>query len=268
MENNINILLSKLGLTETEINKFISNEIETNQVFTKVSDNLRKAFEVDETFVSKMKKEAEKSVWSEASGKLRTKFNLTADEIKEKGYEDILELANKKAIKLKDATYEELLSKNNELSKEIDVFKTVKMPDLEKQYKNEINNFRKNIFIERELEKLDLITPSNVAFNAIQNIVYNKYDVVFDEEMSKIEFRNKQNGMPIRNMESTRELTPQEILKNELEPLNLIKKSNAPSNNPKQNDVKTPVQIQNNPQSNGRVLIGLEKAQRLAESYK
>ncbi len=223
---NIESFLKKIGVPSSTISKLNSeDEIDVEPFVNGFKSSMQDVFANDPAFIQPIKDEVRGTELSKIEHKIKKTFNLSPDEIKDKKFDEIINIAFEKTKSNSGEGNEELQSKLIELSKENKRLLEEVIPAKESEVSVAIKNFRKANALQSSLAKRDLIVKPDVILPAVESFLSSKYDFeVLDS--GEIEVKTK-NGLKPLNQDGTKALTFDELIDSHLSNLQVIKQSNA-----------------------------------------
>jgi hypothetical protein len=226
--SNAEKLLRKIGLTNEQIEKLTkedATETIVEEIATSFQQTQREVLRNNAEFIQPIKDEIRGAELSKIEHKLKKTFNLGAEEIKDKKFDEIIGIAHEKATKASAVGAEELQSKLVELSKENKRLLEEVLPTKEMEAKQTIAQFKKETALQSILAKRQLIVSSDVVMPAVKTFLESNYNIDLDEK-GDILVKTKQNLNPL-NQDGTKIVTFEEILDGHLTSLGVVKQSNA-----------------------------------------
>lgn len=182
----------------------------------------------DPDFINPIKKEIRGKELATAENKLKRVFGLTPEEMEDKKYEEILEIAKSKgSAKPADTSEEmerlqaELLTANNRVKE----FEDVILPEAKAAAQNEINSYFKSNKIKDLVSSHSLIIDANAILPAVLSDLDANYNITLGDDKSLV-VKTKDGTDPL-NADKTAKVTLEQIIQSKLEAFNAIKKSNA-----------------------------------------
>lgn len=265
---NIETLLKKFGVSSEDISKITSEDSDLNidEIVSNFKKNQREVLKNDSEFIQPLKDEIRGEQLSKIEHKIKKKFSLSAEDVKDKKFEEIVDLAFERSSKTNSQTSEELQSKLIELTNENKRLIEEVIPAKENEANSAIKNFKRESILTSIMSKKNLIVSPEVVLPAVKSFLEGNFNLDVDDTTNSIVIKTKQNLNPLSS-DGSKILTFDEILDNHLSSLNVVKQSNGNPNPPK------PVTNGNpNPNPNNDVpkfkLVGLEKAQQNADALK
>lgn len=226
--SNAEKLLRKIGLTNEQIEKLTKEdapETIVEEIATSFQQTQREVLRNNAEFIQPIKDEIRGAELSKIEHKLKKTFNLGAEEIKDKKFDEIIGIAHEKATKASAVGAEELQNKLVEMSKENKRLLEEVLPTKEMEAKQTIAQFKKETALQSILAKRQLIVSSDVVMPAVKTFLESNYNIDLDEK-GDILVKTKQNLNPL-NQDGTKIVTFEEILDGHLTSLGVVKQSNA-----------------------------------------
>lgn len=267
--SNTEKLLRKIGLTNEQIERLTKEdapETVVDEIATAYQTTQREVLKNNAEFIQPIKDEIRGAELSKIEHKLKKTFNLGAEEIKDKKFDEIIGIAHEKATKATAAGAEELQAKLVELSKENKRLLEEVLPGKEMEAKQTIAQFRKETALQSILAKRQLIVSPEVVLPAVKSYLEGNYNIDLDEK-GELLVKTKQNLNPL-NQDGTKIVTFEEILDGHLSQLGVVKQSNAAPGGKQTPPAGTPP-AGTPPAGSAEIkfnLPGLQKAQQNAES--
>jgi len=225
--------LKKIGVKSDIIGKLNSDdEINMDELVSAYKAGFREVISNDPDFIQPIKDEIRGTELSKVEHKLKKVFGLTADEIKDKKFDDIITTAYNKVQTSSSSTSDELQNRLIELTKENKRLMEEVIPAKENEAKETIKSFKKESAIKSFLTSKNLIVSSDVVFPAVTDYLNKQYNVDLDDAGSFV-VKTKTGLNPISE-DGTKTLSFDEIMDKYLVSLNVLKQSNG--------DVKAPNQ--------------------------
>jgi hypothetical protein len=263
---NLETILKKVGFQPDAISKIMSEDadVKVDEIVATFKSTQREVLKNDSDFIQPIKDEIRGEQLSKIEHKLKKKFSLSPEDVKDKKFEEIVDVAFEKASKTFAIGAEELQQKLIELTTENKRLIEEVIPAKENESKAAINSYKRESIISSIMSKKNLIVSPEVVLPAVKNYLDTNFNIDFDEQSNSIIVKTKQNLNPL-NADGTKILNFEEILDGHLQTLNVIKQSNGTPANGKPNGTPPPPPTNDTPKFK---LQGLEKAQQNAESLK
>jgi hypothetical protein len=264
---NVESFLKQIGVPADSISKLTSEETTSiDEIVSGYKATQRDVLKNDPEFIQPIKDEIRGSELSKIEHKMKKVFALSADDVRDKKFDEIISIAHDKATKSSvdgaDALQQKLIELTNENKRLVDEI----IPAKESEAKNAIKSFKRESIINGIIAKKSLIVSPDVVLPAVNNYLNTNFNLDVDDAGQLI-VKTKNNLNPL-NTDGTKIITFDEILDSHLATLGVVKQSNAspstttPGLNPKPNPNPSP-----EPNSKFN-LIGLKKAEQNAESLK
>jgi hypothetical protein len=262
---NIESFLKKIGIAQDTIQKLSSEEeVNVEELVSEFRSNQKEVLKNDSDFIQPIKDELRGEQLSKIEHKIKKKFNLAPDEIKEKKFDEIIDIAFDKATRNVSSGAEELQQRLIELTNENKRLVEEVIPSKESEAKNAIKTYKRESILSSVLAKKNLIVSPEVVVPAVRSYLDTNFNLDFDEGSNAIVIKTKQNLNPL-NADGTKILTFEEVLDTHLQSLNVIKQSNGAPLQQKPVVNGQPVVENDAPKFN---LVGMQKAQQNADSLK
>lgn len=264
----IESFLKKIGVPSDTISKLTSDEsAPVDELVSTFKVSQRDVLKNDPEFIQPIKDEIRGSELSKIEHKVKKVFGLSADDVREKKFDEIISIAHERASKSSNEGAEEMQRKLIELTNENKRLTEEIIPAKESEAKNAIKTFKRESIINSIIAKKQLIVSPDVVLPAVNNYLASNYNLDIDDAGQLI-VKTKNNLNPL-NSDGTKIITFDEILDSHLATLGVVKQSNGspnPNPNPNQNPKPNP---NPSPESNSKFnLVGLKKAEQNAESLK
>lgn len=271
---NFEKFLKKIGVKDTVIQTLSSEEeVNVDDLSTEFKGNFKSVISNDPDFIQGIKDEIRGTELSKIEHKIKKTFGLSADEIKDKKFDEIISIAKDKADKAGSATGEELQNQMIELKKENKRLLEEVIPEKENQAKETIRTFHRENKIRSIVGSKSLIVAPEVVLPAVQTFLSQNYNLDLDDQ-GEVVIKTK-NGLNPLNQDGTKVLTFDEIVDGHLKSLNVVKQSNAGQGQGSGEGSGKGLSKfldnsgqQNNGSGDAYVPPGLKKAQENAESLK
>lgn len=228
-------LLLKIGVTKENAEKIAANtpedSTETFDIETIVSDfkaNQLALLKNDPELVAEIQSKEKAKQLDMFERKIKQTFNLSAEEIKDKKFEEIIALAKSKASVSSDKTTEELQTQIQQLTLENKRLMEEELPNVRK----EVDNHKKRFDINQKLRSL---IPSGedkirLPFETVEKLVKMDVEEAYDLDLNdkgELIFKVKGTDLMAQNNDKTKFLTADEIINARLEHHKALVKSNA-----------------------------------------
>jgi cell fate (sporulation/competence/biofilm development) regulator YmcA (YheA/YmcA/DUF963 family) len=223
---NIESFLKKIGVPSSTIAKLTAeDEIDVEPFVNGFKSSMQDVFSNDPSFIQPIKDEVRGTELSKIEHKVKKTFSLSNEEVKDKKFDEIINLAFEKMRNTPSQGAEELQNKLIELTKENKRLLEEVIPAKESESQNAIKQYKKANILRSTLSKRDLIVKPDAILPAVESFLSSKYDYeVLDS--GEIEVKTK-NGLKPLNQDGTKSLTFDELIDSHLSELQVIKQSNA-----------------------------------------
>jgi hypothetical protein len=257
---NIESFLKKIGVPSSTIAKLAAEEeVDIEPFVNSYKSSMQDVFSNDPSFIQPIKDEVRGTELSKMEHKIKKTFSLSNEEVKDKRFDEIINIAFDKMRNTPSEGAEELQNKLMEVTKENKRLLEEVIPAKENESQFAIKQFKKSNVLRSTLAKRDLIVKPEAILPAIESFLSSKYD--YDVlESGEIEVKTK-NGLKPLNQDGTKSITFDELIDSHLSELQVIKQSNAGTAPPQQASAKAVTA--ETPKFN---LPHLQKAQANAES--
>lgn len=223
---NLETFLKKIGVKTDTIAKLSSEEELNVEDFVKnYKESLREVYANDPDFIQPIKDEIRGSELSKIEHKLKKTFGLTAEEIKDKKFDEIIAFASEKTKSVGSSTSDELQKRLVELANENKRLLEEVIPSKENEAKETIKNFRKDTTLRSILASKSLIVNPEVVIPAIQSHLNSNYAIDLGDDGSFVV--KTKNGLNPLSEDGTKVVGFEEILDSQLKTLGVLKQSNA-----------------------------------------
>lgn len=259
--------LTKIGVSNDTISAILTDEpaedLNVDDLVKGFVTNQKSLSANDPELIKKIRDEVRGTELSKMEHKIKKAFALSAEDMRDKKFEEILDVASEKIRKEAGSTSEELQQKILELNKSIKNYEEEVLPAERNKANQEIKRFRRDLALRDVLSKKNLIVGSEVILPAL-NKHLNDFVVELDES-DQLTIKTKDGLKPL-NSDGTKALTFEEIIDGQLSSMNVVKKSNG---DPAQNGTTETKTTTGTPDPGAEVkfnLRGMEKANQNAKS--
>ena len=263
---NIETFLKKIGINADTLTKLNSDDANVDEIVTSFKSIQRDVLKNDPEFIQPIKDEIRGEQLSKIEHKIKKTFSLSPDDVKDKKFDEIINVAFEKSSRATNTGAEELQNRLIELTNENKRLVDDVIPAKENEAKAAIKTFKRESIINSMIAKKSLIVSSDVVIPAVNNYLNQNFNVDVDD-MGELIVKTKNNLNPL-NSDGTKIVTFDEILDGHLASLGVVKQSNGNPNNPTPNKTTTSTQSTNDGDKPTFNLVGLKKAQQNAESLK
>lgn len=226
--SNIEKFLKKIGLNSDAISQLNADDSDVESIAAAFKNSQREVLKNDPEFIKPIQDEITGTERSKMEHKIKKQFGLTADEIKDKKFDEIISTAFDKASKATAAGADELQKKLIELTNENKKLVDEIIPAKEIEAKNTIKQFKRDSIISAAIAKRSLIVSSEVVRPAVQSFLDSNYNLDLDDSGNLL-VKTKKNLNPL-NADGTKMITFDEILDGHLSTLGVVKQSNGSPN--------------------------------------
>ncbi len=220
--------LTKIGVSASTIETISAEELpegaDLDQLAGGFRDNLKALAKNDPDLIKGIRDEIRGTELSKIEHKIKKTFDLSADDMKEKKFEEILDVALDKVRKEAGSTSEELQGRIQELSGKVKDYEENILPGVKAEANQKIVSFRRDLTLQGVLSKKNLIVGNEVVLPAL-NAKLNEFNIGFDEQ-GQIEVKTKDGLKPLSS-DGTKALTFEDIIDQQLDAMNVVKKSNG-----------------------------------------
>ena len=225
--------LTKIGVNPDTLEKLSGEELPEDVTI----DGLAGEFRTSQLNLAKNNPDLVKGIRDEIRGtelskiehKIKKTFDLSADEMKDKKFEEILDAAKTKITASAGSTSEELQNKILELNNQVKEYEDTILPAERNKSKETITKFKRDLAVQKVLSSRQLIVGNEVILPALNNAL-NDF-VVNVNEKNEIEVTTKDGLKPLSS-DGTKQLSFEDIIDNQLTTMNVVKKSNGGGDNP------------------------------------
>lgn len=224
---NIEKFLKKIGVPSDAIAKLNTDadDVNIDDIAGDFQNIQRDVLKNNPDFISSIRGEVKGTELSKIEQKIKKTFGLTAEDVKDKKFDDIISLAFEKMNKTAGAGAEELQKRLIELTNENKHLVDEIIPAKENEAKQAIKSFKRESIIQTAIAKRSLIVSPDVVKPAIQTYLETNFNVDVDDA-GQIVVKTKNNLNPLNN-DGTKIVTFDEILDGHLATLGVIKQSNG-----------------------------------------
>jgi ribosomal protein S19 len=263
---NIEKFLKKIGVPSDAITKLNGDDQELNvdDIAAEFQNIQRDVLKNNPDFISSIRGEVKGTELSKIEQKIKKTFGLSAEDVKDKKFDDIISVAFDKMNKTAGAGAEELQKRLIELTNENKHLVDEIIPQKENEAKQAIKTFKRESFIQSAIAKRSLIVSPEVVKPAVQTYLESNFNVDVDDN-GELVVKTKNNLNPLNN-DGTKIVTFDEILDGHLASLGVIKQSNGSPTPPKPGNGTPPPPPTPGAESPKYQLAGMAKAQANAAS--
>lgn len=272
MKQKLITILVAFGIAKAQAEKYLEKvdapdeaEFDTDKLLGEFRTAQAELLKNDKEFIQELTEPVEKKINDMWATKIKQATGLTAEEIKDKRYKEIVDLAAEKLRKKGDATSEELQRANLELENKLKDLTDNVLPAKDV----EVANFKKNILKESAFEKMfdgvELGTSKLVAMAAVRAKMGNQF---IDDLNDKNELEIYQSGegkLKVKKKDGSGFYTAKELVHEMLAEEKLLKVSGGKTDPPKTTVVVTGGEEKKHSTT---VQSGLDKARQNLESVK
>ena len=227
---NIETFLKKIGINADTLTKLNSDDANVDEIVTSFKSIQRDVLKNDPEFIQPIKDEIRGEQLSKIEHKIKKTFSLSPDDVKDKKFDDIINVAFEKSTRATNTGAEELQNRLIELTNENKRLVDEIIPAKENEAKAAIKSFKRESIINSMIAKKSLIVSSDVVIPAVNNYLNQNFNVDVDDSGELI-VKTKNNLNPL-NLDGTKIVTFDEILDGHLASLGVVKQSNGNPNNP------------------------------------
>lgn len=263
---NIEKFLKKIGVPSDAITKLNGDDQELNvdDIAAEFQNIQRDVLKNNPDFISSIRGEVKGTELSKIEQKIKKTFGLSAEDVKDKKFDDIISVAFDKMNKTAGAGAEELQKRLIELTNENKHLVDEIIPQKENEAKQAIKTFKRESFIQSAIAKRSLIVSPEVVKPAVQTYLESNFNVDVDDN-GELVVKTKNNLNPLNN-DGTKIVTFDEILDGHLASLGVIKQSNGNPTPPKPGNGTPPPPPTPGAEPPKYQLAGMAKAQANAAS--
>jgi hypothetical protein len=263
---NIEKFLKKIGVPSDAITKLNGDDQELNvdDIAAEFQNIQRDVLKNNPDFISSIRGEVKGTELSKIEQKIKKTFGLSAEDVKDKKFDDIISVAFDKMNKTAGAGAEELQKRLIELTNENKHLVDEIIPQKENEAKQAIKTFKRESFIQSAIAKRSLIVSPEVVKPAVQTYLESNFNVDVDDN-GELVVKTKNNLNPLNN-DGTKIVTFDEILDGHLASLGVIKQSNGSPTPPKPGNGTPPPPPTPGAEPPKYQLAGMAKAQANAAS--
>ncbi len=226
--------LKLIGVDSDTIDNLFKEELEEDFVVSdKAKDFVKKSRTLakdDPELIRTIRDEIRGTELSKIEHKIKKTFDLSADDVRDKKFDEILDVAKEKVQASAGSTNEELQTKIVELNNKVKNYEEEVLPAERKKATDLISNFRKESSLSAALAKRanTLIVLPEAILPAINNKLQAEYNVTVNDS-GELEVKTKDGLNPL-NKEGTKQITFDEIIDGYLSDLKVVKQSNGNPN--------------------------------------
>ena len=229
--------LKKIGVNADVIAKLNEEEANTDELVGQWKSGFKTVMANDPDFIQPIKDEIRGTELSKMEHKIKKQFNLGAEEVKDKKFDDIIQAAYEKVKNQSFPAPDELQNKIMELSKENKRLVEEVLPAKENEAKEAISQYKKTNALRSALSSKPLIVSTDIVFPALNEYLSKNYSVELDEQ-DKLVIKTK-NGLAPLSEDGTKTITFDEVVEKHLDTIGVLKKSNG-GVNPSIPGIKSP----------------------------
>lgn len=236
----IEAFLKKIGIKADVLNQLNSEEeVNIDDLALSFKSGIKEVMQNDPDFIQPIKDEIRGTELSKIEHKIKKQFGLSAEDIKDKKFDEIIATAYEKSKTSIASTTEEIQQKMMELSRENKRLLEEVIPSKEAESQAFVKQFKKENAIKSMLaNKKDLLVKPDIAYLSIQDYLNKFYDLEIDDA-NKFVLKTKSGLNPL-NDDQTKVLSFDEIVDKKLQEDGLIRQSNGDAT-PSTKTVKTSV---------------------------
>jgi len=220
--------LTRIGVNTDTLEKISAEElpedITIDGLASSFTNNIKALSKNDPDLIKGIRDEIRGTELSKIEHRIKKTFDLSSDDVKDKKFEEILEVAHEKALKASGSTSEELQSKIVDLNNKVKQYEEEIIPSERQKAKEAISIFRRDLAIQGILSKKNLIVSNEVILPALNNTLSGY--IVEVNENNEIEVKTKEGLKPL-NSDGTKTLSFEDIIDGTLTSMNVIKQSNG-----------------------------------------
>jgi hypothetical protein len=263
---NIEKFLKKIGVPSDAITKLNAetDDVNIDEIAGDFQNIQRDVLKNNPDFISSIRGEVKGTELSKIEQKIKKTFGLSAEDVKDKKFDDIISVAFDKMNKTAGAGAEELQKRLIELTNENKHLVDEIIPQKENEAKQAIKTFKRESFIQSAIAKRSLIVSPEVVKPAVQTYLESNFNVDVDDN-GELVVKTKNNLNPLNN-DGTKIVTFDEILDGHLASLGVIKQSNGSPTPTKQGNGTPPPPPTPGAEPPKYQLAGMAKAQANAAS--
>lgn len=204
-----------------------ADDFDVKTLADEFASHQRKLFENDPDLVTNIAAKEKGKQLDIATRAIKKIFNLSADAIKDKSFEEVVAIAKTEATKSTDKTLQEIQQELTEANAKLKDYEDVQIPKIKSEVENEKKQFKINNKLNEMLPKSDdLRVPVKTVSRILNDDLNAQFDVDLDDDGNVIMFVKGKRLQP-KSADGTKLLTPFEIVANILKENQFIKESNA-----------------------------------------
>ncbi len=187
---NIEKFLKKIGVPSDAITKLNGDDQELNvdDIAAEFQNIQRDVLKNNPDFISSIRGEVKGTELSKIEQKIKKTFGLSAEDVKDKKFDDIISVAFDKMNKTAGAGAEELQKRLIELTNENKHLVDEIIPQKENEAKQAIKTFKRESFIQSAIAKRSLIVSPEVVKPAVQTYLESNFNVDVDDNGELVVF--------------------------------------------------------------------------------
>jgi ribonuclease P protein component len=225
--------LKSIGVTSKVIaelekaDKDDKSDLDVKPFVEEFQSHQKKLFENDPDLESTIAKKEQGKMLNLIEREIKKAFNLSAEQIKDKDWKEIVVIAKETAAKNSDKTLQELQTENTELAAKVKKFEEEDIPKI----KSEVEIEKKQFHIDNKLRKFipkeeDLRVPSETVDLVINKLLKEGYDLDIDDSGELQVFVKGKRTVP-KSEDGTKLLGAKDIFDSMLKKNKFVKESNA-----------------------------------------
>jgi len=234
MNELIKDFLNKIGVSKETISAISAEEpaedLNVDELVKGFVTNQKSLSANDPELIKQIRDEVRGTELSKIEHKIKKTFALSADDMRDKKFEEILDVASEKVRKEAGSTSEELQEKILQLNKAVKQYEDEILPAERSKAQNEIKRFRRDLALRDVLSSKNLIVGSEVILPAL-NKHLNEYVIDLEDSTNQLTIKTKDGLKPL-NSDGTKALSFEEIIDGQLKSMNVVKQSNGDPGQP------------------------------------
>lgn len=279
MSLQIKNLLEKFGLDADDYEKLMSNERKAEDVWPKARDYQKQLLINDQEWKNSLHHQFRNEENARIRRLLKKEFGLTNEEVENKFPDEIIPMARERLTSMLENTYKNATDSQlmvelqntqkllRQKEQELERIKNTEIPALEARFKKETEDTKKQIELERFIERFNLQNPIELVYPAIRDaLIREGLELRLDGRKLVLQ---RPDGTTPMNEDGSQFITLENFVQKKLRDFNVIKVSNPVETTTIQQNVQ---HTQNGPLTlNGiltptpqvnptKKLLGLEKA--------
>lgn len=233
MNERVKKFLQSLGVTPSVIDELAKDEATEGFDMDSTIQGFKTAqvevLKNDPEIIGNLKNTIKGEELSKIEHKLKKQFGLSAEDVKDKKFDEIVEIAYQKMKSSTTETSQQLQDELIELRNQIKDYKEVQLPAAEKAAQEKIDSYEKNNLISGIIQEFELVVNPKAIMPAVAAYVNANYVTELDADRGSLVVKTK-DGLEPLNADKTAKMTAKDVISGYLNELNVVKKSNGKDN--------------------------------------